>query len=342
MTLDARKGRILQAIVNEYVQSAEPVGSEWLAAHHDFGCKSATLRNEMAEMSGLGYLVQPHTSAGRIPSNRGYRYFVDRLMPSPEHAQTGSPLRELDIAGMPVNEIVHLTCRVLADMTRYPSVATTPQTDAARLQRLYVAPAGPKQALVVLLFSSGHVQHRLLDLTHAPREAALHRVTNFLNDALAGRELAEVAASKLSAVPAELGAERKLLAQVHGVVADVARGLSDDRLFLEGAAHILRQREFQDVLRLEQLLSALEHRSVLYRVFSRAYEDDVTVIIGTEAPVEAMYECSVVTSAYQIGGRRGGYIGVVGPTRMDYERAVSAVRLMAQSLSSLLTRGVME
>src|SRR2546430_7175647 len=134
VTLDSRKGRILQAIVSDYVQTAEPIGSEWLVTRYDFGCKSATVRNEMAEMSDLGYLVQPHTSAGRIPSNRGYRYYVDRLMtPDPFTPKSKPPIREADAARMAAEEIVQATCRALAELAQYPSVASTPVVSAGRL-----------------------------------------------------------------------------------------------------------------------------------------------------------------------------------------------------------------
>jgi heat-inducible transcriptional repressor len=342
MTLDGRKGRILQAIVNDYVETAEPIGSEWLVTRYDFGCKSATLRNEMAEMSDLGYLLQPHTSAGRIPSNRGYRYYVDCLMTatSAEGQTVASPKRS---GAVDVGEMIQLTCRLLADMTRYPSVATSPISTVNRLQRLYVSHASARHVLVVLLFSSGHVEHRLLEVPAPVPDASLERTTNFLNSVVSGVELDELSRQELDALPPDLGAAGAVVCAVHRTVVQVARELTDSHVFLEGTNHILRQREFQDVLRLEQLLSALEQRSVLFQVFSRAMlADDVTIIIGDESPVQAMAECSVVTSPYTIGGRASGFIGVVGPTRMRYDHAVSAVGMMAQNLSALLTRASLE
>jgi heat-inducible transcriptional repressor len=338
--MDPRKKRILEAIVEDYVATAEPIGSEWLVSRHDFGCKSATLRNEMAEMSELGYLVQPHTSAGRIPSNSGYRYYVDRLMPA-ETESLSSPVtsraRQLE-----VEEIVQLTCRALSDLTEYPSVATAPLGDAARLHRLYLAAASTRHVLLVMLLSTGHVENVMLEVAKAPSEASLHRVTNYLNEILSGRALEEVGRNRLGEAP-ELHADRSFLVKVHSGVVEASRRLAEKRIFLEGTNHILRQREFQDVLRLEQLLSALEQRSVLYQVISQAARgEDVAVLIGTEVSVEAMADCSVVTSPYRIAGRTGGFIGVVGPTRMRYRRAVTAVGMMADSLSQLLTKAYLD
>jgi heat-inducible transcriptional repressor len=343
VTLDSRKGRILQAIVTDYVETAEPIGSEWLVSHYDFGCKSATLRNEMAEMSELGYLVQPHTSAGRIPSTRGYRYYVDCLMPTPR--TTGATDKKLSGAAgrMEIEEIVQLTCRTLSDMTQYPSVATTPLVHSNNLHRIFLTPASSRHVLLVMLFSTGHVEHRMMEVKTAPGDAALQRVTNYLNNMLAGKELDELARHSLGTIAVELGADHSLLSAVHSNLVAVALDLAENKVFLEGTNHILRQREFQDVLRLEQLLSVLEQQSVLFQVFSRALlGEEVTVLIGTESSVEVMADCSIVTSPYRIGGRTGGFIGVVGPTRMNYDRAVSAVGLMARSLSNLLTRASLE
>jgi heat-inducible transcriptional repressor len=344
VTLDSRKGRILQAIVNDYVETAEPIGSEWLASHYDFGCKSATLRNEMAEMSERGYLVQPHTSAGRIPSTRGYRYYVDCLM-TPDAASVDQPetLTDLSTSRVEVSEMVQWTCRALSEMTRYPSVATTPAASGLTLHRLYLTSASARHVLLVVLFSTGHVEHRLLEVGQVSNAGVLEHVTNYLNETLGGRTLEDLSSRPLGPVPGEMVLERSLLETAHDAVRSVAQALAENDLYVEGTTHILRQREFQDVLRLEQVLDALQQRSVLFQFFSRALRgEEVTVIIGNEGPVQMLYECSVVTSAYRIGNRKGGYIGVVGPTRMNYDRAVSAVGLMARSLSMLLSRTCLE
>ena len=340
--LDTRKIRILQAIVNDYVTTTKPVGSERLIEVYHLGCKSATVRNEMAEMSERGYLVQPHTSAGRIPSTRGYRYYVDCLMEPELPADLGEKSAAIG-SRMEVEEIVQGTCRALSEMTQYPSVATSPLKELNCLHRLYLAPASSRHVLLVALFSSGHVEHQLLEVSAFPGDAALQHVTNYLNGLLGGKDLDDILAEIQVAIPAELASNASLVRLAHSAVRDAAKRLAENRVFLEGATHILRQREFQDVLRLEQLLAALEQRSVLFQVFSRALlGEDVTVIIGTEAPVEAMYECSIVTSPYRVGGRTGGFIGVVGPTRMRYNQAISAVGLMSRSLTSLLSRANLE
>ncbi|MGC8669374.1 MAG: heat-inducible transcriptional repressor HrcA [Chthonomonadales bacterium] len=340
MALDARKGRILQAIVDDYVERADPIASEWLASRYDFGCKSATVRNEMAEMSELGYLAQPHTSAGRIPTERGYRYYVDRLMPRPSFADMPAvaPADVRDATGSPVEDILHHTCRLLASVTQYPSLATPPVGASASLHQIVVTRATPSRAIVVAVLTNGEVEHRLVDLPGSPGDGDLERVANFLNRALGGKSLDDIIRMRRPGDVSMPEPFRQLLGPIFQAIVDVAEALGEHRIFIEGASQILKQPEFHDVTKLEQLLSALEERSVLYRILSRTLlGDDITVLIGSEGQIEAMRDCSIVTANYFIGNRVAGYIGIVGPTRMHYGRAVGAVGWMARNLSALLT-----
>jgi heat-inducible transcriptional repressor len=340
--LDSRKVRILQAIVNDYVATTKPVGSERLIEVVKLGCKPATIRNEMAEMAEMGYLAQPHTSAGRIPTDRGYRYYVDALMDPPSALSSEEARRaqaHTQQAQNEVEEMILQTCRILSGLTSYPSLATDPATEIMRVRRVYLTEADARHILLVMLLSTGHVEHRLVEVPAAPDTGTLLRVSNYLNSRVADCELDEAArlAGGLEAPP-EVAAPAPLLKKLFTVIRQMARGLSERRVFLEGASQFLRQPEFQDVQRLENLLHALEQRSALYAVLSRALRDcDVTIIIGSENEYEPMQECSVITTSYRIGTRPAGYLGVVGPTRMQYDRAAAAVGLMAQNLSRMLT-----
>lgn len=341
-SLDSRKVRILHFIVNDYVSNLKPVGSERLLEMCDLGCKSATVRNEMADLSELGYLVQPHTSAGRIPTDRGYRYYVDELMnpPSAIAPEEAERIRaRAERTNKELAEIVLETCRILTKLTTYPSLATDPSTDITLLHRVYLSAASPRHALLVALFSTGLVEHRLVEMEAVPDDSVLIRVTNYLNRIVSDREMIEVGRLlNASDVPSELVPHAAALGKVIGTLKEMVSGLSERRIYLEGMNQILRQPEFQDVQRLEALLNALEQRGTLTQVLSRALQDgDTTVIIGTENVIAAMQECSVITTSYRIGNRPAGYLGVVGPTRMNYDRATAAVGLMAQSLSHTLT-----
>lgn len=342
MPLEPRKVRILQAIVNDYVLTTRPVGSERLIEVYNIGCKSATVRNEMAEMSDLGYLAQPHTSAGRIPTDRGYRFYVDELMDKSE-ALSPTEVAQARLVAVQaqneVEEILQQTCRILSRMTSYASLATDPLTGGTSVRRIYLSEADPRRVLMVLLLSTGHVEHRLIDLDQTLSTADLSVLVNYLNAAAAQHDLDEVGRMvRLQETPPELAAYSATLNRLFAVLAQTAAALSERRVYLEGANQLLRQPEFQDVQRLETLLNALEQRSALHQALSRALQHtDSAIIIGMENGWEPMQECSVITRSYRIGSRTAGYLGVVGPTRMRYDRAVAAVTLMAQNLSNVLT-----
>ncbi len=340
--LDPRKVRILQAIVNDYVQTAKPVASERLIEVCQLGCKSATVSNEMAEMVDRGYLLQPHTSAGRIPTDRGYRFYVDELMDAPsalepaerEHAHAESMQRQSEI-----EDILVQTCRVLTSLSSYTSIATDPTTEAAGFRHVFLSTASPRHILLVALLSTGHVEHRLIEVDAPVTDSTLIRLSNFVNEQVAGKELGE-AERICSAIepPDELLSEGRLIGRIANHLVQLCASLAEQRVYLEGAHQLMRQQEFQDVQRLEALLSALESRSALYQAFRQALPHcSVSVLIGAENGYPAMQGCSLIATTYRIGDRSAGYLGVVGPTRMNYDRAVAAVSLMAESLSVVLT-----
>jgi heat-inducible transcriptional repressor len=341
-SLDRRKIKILEAIVHDYVTTTKPVGSERLIEIYQIGCKSATVRNEMAEMAEMGYLLQPHTSAGRIPSDRGYRYYVDELMNPPSALkpdEANHARKRYGKTHAAIEEILQQTCRILSEMTSYTSVATDPSTAGTSLRRVYLTSASSRHLLLVLLLSTGHVEHRLVEIESVPPENTLTMLSNYVNSQVMNRDLEELGRlTGLLDVTPEFQAYAATLSKIWPVIKQVAIALTERRVFMEGTNQLLRQPEFHDVQRLEMLLAVLEQHNILYRVLSRALRDSpATIIIGGENDFLGMKECSVITTPYRIGDRQAGYLGVVGPTRMNYDRAVAAVGLMAQSLSQMLT-----
>lgn len=340
MDLDERKQKILGAVVRDYVETARPVGSEDLAARHDWGVKSATIRNALADLSDLGLLRQPHTSAGRVPSDQGYRFYVDHLM----IAGAVSPHLALDTQALDLERLLRQTCALLTRMTSYTSVATPPRPADTRLSRVFVSPAGDGRLLTVTLFSTGQTENRLLGpLPEAPEATASEIVAlgNALDAAYGGCALDAVATAEVPAAPREFSPIQRarfdaLALAVRRMVQQVTE---EDGVVLEGAGEILRQPEFRDVAKIETVLETLQNRSLLYQTLSDAlWQSDTAVVIGTENPVAGMQECSVITASYYVGSRERGTIGVVGPTRMDYDRTIPAVTFFAHALSQTLTR----
>ncbi|NLN76064.1 MAG: heat-inducible transcription repressor HrcA [Armatimonadetes bacterium] len=336
--LDNRKQVILKAIVTDYVRTAEPIGSRALMTHYRLGVKSATIRNEMAELAELGYLHQPHTSAGRIPSDRGYRFYVDRLMGAAGLAKTEaeSARHKLTPRRAEMDLILEHACKILSDMAHHASVATHPSFEDARISHISVAHIGPGRMLALLVLDSGRVVHEFLDLSSEAGAVNSQVATDFLMRIFEDKTLESASAASLEAEESASLAE--LFAKVHDFIARESSRAGETDVTTEGAGYMVQQPEFRDTKRLEAVLSVLEQRSALYKLFSSTYlGPGVSVIIGSENPVEQMRDCSFVGSRYNISGRPAGTIGILGPTRMDYRRAVSAVGFMARNLGDLLT-----
>ena len=348
MELDSRKQRILEAIVLDYVATAEPVGSHVLVERYSLGVKSATIRNEMAEMSDRGYLRQPHTSAGRVPSDLGYRFYVDQLMQLPvvPVGESSRMRRLLESAATELDAVLRQTCRLLADMTRLPAVATSPQSDDLRLRQVIMSPAGSEKTLLVLLFSNGRTDNRLLTLKTEISDAAV------LANALTAR-WGETTINTLGTTmgagdpPPEINRLASHFRRLSDEIFAVARRLSVDApMYVEGAHAVLNHPEFRDVERLSQFIATLQERAAMLDILRTAldtvqsgrFQVPVRVTIGGEMGRAEMTEYSLVTSPYYVDGRESGSIGVLGPTRMDYGRAASAVGLMARAVGDLLTR----
>ena len=340
--LDDRKQRILRAIVVEYVHTAEPVGSEALALHYNFGVRSATVRNEMAEMADMGYLRQPHTSAGRVPSDLGYRFFVDRLMGTPilPRREALGAREKLSTAASELDYIISQSCRILSGLTRYTSVATQPAACDAVISHISLSRVGGQKLVLVVVLSDGRVEHRIIDAGGQVTESQAIRASNLLASRFVGRAVSAVGGTEDCEAPSDTAAVGRIWGAALSVLYQVAESLSltETDVYVEGTNCILKQPEFQDRTTLERVLALLEERKQLYQVLSRiVLGPDVTVLIGTENPFPRMHDTSFVGAKYRIGERVAGTIGVIGPTRMDYQRAVAAVEAMACNLSDLLT-----
>jgi heat-inducible transcriptional repressor len=360
MELDPRKQRILKAIVQDYVATGEPVGSHVLVERYSLGVKSATIRNEMAEMSERGLLRQPHTSAGRVPSDLGYRFYVNRLMPLPVLQNDEADRMRVAVASAAseLEAVIRRTCQMLTAMTRLPAVATAPDQDDTELRQVFVSPAGAGKTLLVLLFSTGRTENRILTDVGLTASDAL-TLANALNERFGGATLSSVRAANVGgeAPPAGLGRLSGLWGRVAAEVVAAARTVGDDSpVYIEGASAVLEHPEFRDVERLGQFLSTLQERAALLEMLGGALEglrdalmpapvstappssSPVRFRIGEEIGRADFADYAVVTSSYYVGDRERGTIGVLGPTRMDYARAAAAVEFMARTMSELLTR----
>ena len=290
----------------------------------------------------MGLLRQPHTSAGRIPSDLGYRFYVDHLMlVSPLDESAFSSTGEEDLA-LEMDRLLRRTCALLTRTTSYTSIATPPRPDDTQVRQIFVSAAGDDRLLLVLLLSTGQIENRLVCLPReeVPASSDITFLANALSAAFADKPL-ETLSAELFPAPSEFAPlQRVLYATLAAAVQQMALAAADnDTVYLEGASEILRQPEFRDIAKIESVLETLTRGTLLFQTYSRALlGPDVTVVIGTESHIPAMMECSVVTASYYVGTRKRGTLGVVGPTRMDYDRAVPAVGFFSRALSRTLTR----
>ncbi|HWJ03297.1 MAG TPA: heat-inducible transcriptional repressor HrcA [Verrucomicrobiae bacterium] len=340
MEMDERKRKVLQAIVLDYIATAEPVGSRTIARKFDLGVSSATIRNEMADLEDMGLIEQPHTSAGRIPSNSGYRYYVDCLMQKTSLSEKEKTVIE-DIIFQKIKKIqglVHETSRLLSQVTNLTSMVLTNQQGGGVFHQVHLLPYQPAKALMVVVKDGGAVENHIIDVAEGTTQEDLLRVSNLLNHRLKGLTHEHIKTKVLGELYSELARQKDLISMAMEVLKPILDSNDEDGLVLGGTINMLNQPEFKDVEKLKTVLKVLEEGQVLRKVLSRETGQGLTVRIGGENKLEEMQDCSIITAAYKLDGQTLGVIGVLGPTRMDYAKICSVVEFMTQNLSSVINR----
>lgn len=341
--MDERKRRILQAIVEDYVLTAEPVGSRTIARKYGLGVSAATIRNEMADLEEMGYVEQPHASAGRIPSDRGYRFYVDELMevkPLPPWVlERVQELCEGRVRAM--EAVLQQVARLLSEVTNSLAILVGPQAGEMVFRSLDLVPVGPSRALLVAVADLGLLESGMVEVPADLTPAELHYISQVLTRGLRGLSVQALSHTILRELQAELARYRQVLEQVLEILVASAREQIPDRMYLVGLSTLLSQPEFHDRERLRAVISVLEQevlaRYLLMVSTEREQEAGVTVSIGRENPLGEVRDLSLVFTPYRVGVSRGR-LAVVGPKRMDYGRVVGAVADFERLLSDLLGR----
>lgn len=340
--MDERKEKVLQAIIEDYVSTAEPVGSRTLARKYRLGVSPATIRNEMADLEVQGYLEQPHTSAGRIPADKGYRYYVDTLMEDRE-ATPDEQNRIAQVFDRRLTEVDHLlreTARLLAETTHYSALVVAPRVGRTAIKGVRLVPLEEGRALLVLVTEGGFVEDQVVDMPVEVTMMELQRISGVLNEVLRGRTVISLSRDALAALHHELDRYRSLLSQTLDFL-DQSETPEGDRVFVGGASRMLAQPEFRNVEKVKRLMDLLEEEQVVHDILGAAGrgEPRVAITIGEEIHYREMTDCSLVTATYRVGEETIGRIGVLGPKRMEYAKVVSLVDNVTQRLSEKLSRG---
>ncbi len=339
--LNPRKEQILRAVVVNYIKTAEPVGSRTVARSHPGGLSSATIRNEMADLEELGYLVQPHTSAGRIPSQRGYRYYVDNLMDLNELSEDVEEKISSSLSAGKMREIEQIimnSTRVLSTATNQTSLVMGPQFKKSAFHQLRILPLDEKRGLVVLITDTGFIKNKVIDFQYQLSQSELQQVVSYLNQKLYGLTIDQVTTSLINELKRDLFRRLEILEQAFILLEESLKEEKQIRVFLGGTTNILNQPEFKDVDKIRRLLNLFEQEPLLFKILEdNSSEDDIVVRIGSENEFEDIKECTLITGTYRIHDKTLGTVGVLGPTRMDYSKVISVMRRLVDQLNQSLS-----
>lgn len=337
MELSDRKKIILQSIIEDYIENAEPVGSRTIAKRAQLGLSSATIRNEMADLEDLGYLLSPHTSAGRIPSDAGYRFYVNELMYRYKLSRADViKLRRYFTAGiLQLDQLIHEASQVISLLTNYTTIAVTPELKTSFVKRFELVPVDAHSALLVLITNEGVVKNRMINTDED--EPSLRKLSAVLNDKLAGLTLEQINLVKIAEIEKVLGRKEQILMPVLDFVHETIRALNGSEIYVENPQHILNHPEYHELSKAKQLISLLEDKeSIKHAIEQGDSEKDINIVIGQENEIDQMKSTSLVTAKYLVGGHTLGKIGIVGPTRMDYAKVVSALGSISKSLEEII------
>jgi len=339
MEMNHRKKQILMAIIHDYVDTAEPVGSRTIARKYNLGVSPATIRNEMADLEESGYIKQPYTSAGRIPSERGYRYYVDYLMKVEELSEQEIKLiqREYKTKVREIAEVIQVTGRLLSQLTNYTAMVMAPQLGVSAFKHIQLVLLRPTQAMVVVVMDNGAVQYWIINIPENITQEDLEKISQVINAKFNGLTVKKIRQNLLREVYTELARYRQVVDMALELINENLSREKEDRVYLGGVFNILNQPEFHNIEKLKTLLSILEQEDLLCNLLAHDKQvEGVTVRIGKEIQYDEINECSMVTAIYKIGKKPIGSIGILGPTRMKYERVVSVVEYTTKYLSRVL------
>ncbi|MBE0448454.1 MAG: heat-inducible transcription repressor HrcA [Actinobacteria bacterium] len=334
--LDARKKAILFVAVQEYILTAEPVSSQRLVEKYQLGVSSATVRNELAWLENMGYLHQPHTSAGRIPTDAGYRYYVNSISDKPgltSHEERAI-IRLFSVINMEMEELIRETAQILSNFTNHVAIALAPPFKRSILKHIDLVLFSPRHMLIVLITDKGQVLKRTVSIK--PFSKDVGDLERLLNERLQGLGQSEISGLRDDIDLPDQELVEPVRALINAIL-DIMMSEDKERVFLSGTESIFYQPEFEDLRRVQILLSTLEHGYRLMQwLEDSAGTQKVLVRIGSENPDQEIKDCSVVASSYKLDDEIQGTLGIIGPTRMNYARAISAVGFVSDSLSRAL------
>lgn len=336
--LDDRKLKILQAIIRNYLETGEPVGSRTISKYADLNLSSATIRNEMADLEELGYIVQPHTSAGRIPSDKGYRLYVDHMMIEKEREVNEMKEMLLEKEDK-MDRLLQQAAKLLATSTNYATMISAPQINGNKLKFIQLTKVDANQILAVIVVEGNVIKNHMLHVSEELSDENILKLNILLNTQLNGLSLNEISLAMISAMKQQAGIYSGIIGDVIDAVAEAIKSDEDPEIYTSGANNIFKYPELADQSNASRLISTFEEKQELTRLVQERLADEentgIQVYIGEETPVATMKDCSVITATYDLGEGMKGTIGIIGPKRMDYEKAVSSLQTVMNQLEDI-------
>ncbi|NLP35725.1 MAG: heat-inducible transcription repressor HrcA [Clostridiales bacterium] len=335
--LDERKLKILKAVIQNYLDTGEPVGSRTISKYSDLNLSSATIRNEMSDLEDLGYIFQPHTSAGRIPTDKGYRLYVDMLLQ--DKVQEVNDMKDVLIekADKLENLLQHVA-RLLAVNTNYTTMVTTPQYKK-KVKFIQLTELDENQVLAVLVFEGNIIKNKIIPVSTSLNRETILKLNIILNTFLQGLDLAEINLPVISKMKEQAGDYQMIVNDILEAIMQAVSESDDFEIYTSGATNILKYPELSDREKASELLYTLEEKKMLTEIIQDKIDDEenrgIQVYIGNETPVESMKDCSVVTATYEIEEGVYGKVGIIGPKRMDYEKVVSTLQSLMVQLDDI-------
>ncbi|MBO5098243.1 MAG: heat-inducible transcription repressor HrcA [Agathobacter sp.] len=341
LVLDERKVKILDAIIRNYLETGEPVGSRTISKYTDLNLSSATIRNEMADLEELGYIVQPHTSAGRIPSDKGYRFYVDHLMKEKDREVTEMKKFVIEKTHK-MEQVLKQVAKMLATNTNYATMITAPSF-SNKVKFIQLSQIDEHQMLAVVVMNSNMVKNQVIAVNETLDNETLLKINILLNTALNGLSLQEINLGTIARLKEQAGIHSQVVSEVMDALEQALSENEDLQIYTSGTTNILKYPELSSSESATNLLSAFEEKEELMSLVNEALKDEasetgIQVYIGNETPIQTMKDCSVVTATYELGDGVKGTIGIIGPKRMDYENVMDNLKTLRSQLDGILNK----
>lgn len=342
MELNERKIKILKAIISNYLDTAEPVGSRTISKAYNLGISPATIRNEMSDLEDLGFIVQPHTSSGRIPSDKGYRLYVDILLESQKtQMKKIALLEDLIEKADKIENLLQNIAKMLAKETHYTTMISTPYYKEVKIKNIQLISLELTKLLVIVVTDGNLIKNHIIDIKEPIQQGVLNRLSFILNEHLYGLTFEQIDLPLIKSIQKYSETHFDTITKIIDVVCQTIQHLDETDVYTSGTTNMLKFPEFSDVNKAMELIDTLEEKATLKTLLSSIMENDddqIKIIIGEEIEIDEMKDCSIITTSYSIGGEMVGALGIIGPKRMDYLNTISSIKYLSNYLEKRFKR----